>query len=313
MPAKKKLYVETKSMFKCNGEPIPQIKIEEFFKYLGRNFDYSGMKKCNVNTIIECLQNLRTAPVKPYQKLTVLKKYFMPRILHSMQYPGITNKTLNEVDNCIRKTVKGFLHIPSKTSSDFLYSKTKDGGLGLLSVKERIPIILYTRMKNLKIFNDPFTNAAITCPQDQKLERKLKKMMQDKEKKEVINRYQSGRLENSYSGNGLVQGNWDSASSYWIDNPPTFWTGFDYVNAIKLKCNMLPTIGTPYNPIEERRCRGGCEKVESLSHVLQNCPVTHWKRINRHDRICKIIKDWAVKKGFEVEVVAVDHNYCGHN
>lgn len=47
-------------------------------------------------------------------------------------------------------------------------------------------------------------------------------MIHGKEKKEMIDRYHAEKLENSYSGNGLAQGNWDSVSSYWIDNPPTF-------------------------------------------------------------------------------------------
>lgn len=120
--------------------------------------------------------------------------------------------------------------------------------------------------------------------------------MNGRETKELVDRYHPASLENSYSGNGLAQGNWSSISTYWIDNPPSFWTGFDYVNAVKLKCNMLLTKGLPSNPIDLRKCRGGCNRVESLCHVLQKWLVTHWKRIYRHDRICQLIKEGALRK-----------------
>lgn len=71
---------------------------------------------------------------------------------------------------------------------------------------------------------------------------------------------------------------------------------------MKLRANMLPTRGIPYVPAEQRRCRRGCDRAESLSHVLQKCPTTHYSRINRHNRVVQAIKNIAVRKGFEVSV-----------
>lgn len=121
--------------------------------------------------------------------------------------------------------------------------------------------------------------------------------------KKLIDRFHATNLEGSYSGNGLSQGNNITASTTWIDAPPRFWSGWDYMRTIKLKCNMLPPVVVPYNPPtqQQQKCRGGCLKIESLSHVLQQCPVTHWKRINRHDRICVIIKKAAETKHLVVE------------
>lgn len=77
VPSKKKLYVAC-DIFKCNGEFIPQIKIEDLFKYLGKNFRYMGIKNCKVKDIMSSLNNLLKAPLKPSQKLSLLKKYFSP-------------------------------------------------------------------------------------------------------------------------------------------------------------------------------------------------------------------------------------------
>lgn len=106
----------------------------------------------------------------------------------------------------------------------------------------------------------------------------------------------SEAFEQSYSGNGLRQGSAEANSSFWIDHPPQYWTDREYVQAIQLKGNTLPTIGIPSNPAHKSDCSAECKKTESLSHVLQKNAVTHWKRIKRHDII--VAKVRAEKRGF---------------
>ncbi|KAK9719184.1 hypothetical protein QE152_g22785 [Popillia japonica] len=145
-----------------------------------------------------------------------------------------------------------------------------------------------------------------------------------------INKEWGRKLQESYSGNGLrqgstsgvsgstsgVSGNWvrnppnfwsgtegstSGVSGNWVRNPPNFWSGTDFINAVKLRGNLLPTKGIPSNPPHERRCRAGCNKTESLSHVLQGCPLTHWHRIRRHDRVAGRLRQIAERKGWIVE------------
>lgn len=150
-------------------------------------------------------------------------------------------------------------------------------------------MILFGRFKNLIAKRDPFTDAALSCSCGGKIIEKVKKQMGTLQNKELIDRHHAIELDGSYSGNGLSQVNFCVASSSWIDTPPRFWSGRDYVQAMKLKCNMLPTAGVPYNPRHQQKCQGACTKIEFLSHVFQQCPATHWKRVIRHDRVCNII------------------------
>lgn len=55
--------------------------------------------------------------------------------------------------------------------------------------------------------------------------------------------------------------------------------------------------------MKDTDCRNAaCEGTrETLYHVLQRCPVTHYTRINRHDNICKIIKKSVEKSGYKCE------------
>ncbi|GLV40876.1 hypothetical protein CBL_08450 [Carabus blaptoides fortunei] len=158
VPAKKKLYYETDSMFKCNQAAIPQKSAGDLFKYLGKNFGGRGIQKLNSSEILKGLDNLQRAALKPQQKLVLLKFYFIPRLIHDLQYPGITARTLNAIDMRVRGVTKSMLHIPSRTTTHFLYAKVRDGGLGLLSLRERIPVIINNRLKNLRKKAGSLTN-----------------------------------------------------------------------------------------------------------------------------------------------------------
>ncbi|KAK9747505.1 hypothetical protein QE152_g5278 [Popillia japonica] len=56
------------------------------------------------------------------------------------------------------------------------------------------------------------------------------------------------KLQESYSGNGLRQGNTSGVSGDWLRNPPNFWSGADYIDAVRLRGNLLPTRGWLRNP-----------------------------------------------------------------
>lgn len=70
---------------------------------------------------------------------------------------------------------------------------------------------------------------------------------------------------------------------------------------VQLRANALPTRGIPSNPQDQRLCRGGCNRSESLSHVLQGCPVVHFERIRRHNEISHKVAEFCRHKHLEVE------------
>lgn len=88
---------------------------------------------------------------------------------------------------------------------------------------------------------------------------------------------------------GLQSVTESNASRRWITDRPKGWTGRDYVRALQLRSGNLPTAAIPSNPSDQRNCRAGCNKKETICHVLQDCPATHWPRIRRHNEITKKI------------------------
>lgn len=76
------------------------------------------------------------APLKPDEKLHLLKRYILSRLYQGLQTPTITQKVLEEADRIIRKAVRRILPLNVHTGSQFLCASIRDGGL-------RIPQIRY--------------------------------------------------------------------------------------------------------------------------------------------------------------------------
>lgn len=74
------------------------------------------------------------------------------------------------------------------------------------------------------------------------------------------------------------------------------------MRAVQLRTANLATKGLPYIPAGERKCRTGCDKIESLAHVLQACPTTHYERIKRHNSIVAKVARHCRRKGWTTEV-----------
>lgn len=86
-----------------------------------------------------------------------------------------------------------------------------------------------------------------------------------------------------------------------IDNPPHWWRGEDFIKAILLRFNMLPTKGGLHNRSRDISCRAGCARRETVCHILQACPATHHQRVKRHDRVVAKLNQIAIGKGLHVE------------
>lgn len=285
VPSKKKVYVDKNFTLKTNGEIIKSIDIGESFKYLGHKFDSQGMEKCQLRNLKEQLDRIMKAALKPQQKLQLVKFHLLPRYIASLQRPNIPQKTLNGADRIIRSAIRRILHLPKASANAILYTARKDGGMGIFHFKSMIPLIAISRWEKL-------TNI---CPTLRRMEGIMKHWIERYKRfipenpnpKNAIKLKFKGDLDSSISGNGLTQVAADAANYKFIDNPPRIWNGQEYIRAIHLRFNILPTKANVSNRSGDTRCRARCLKKETLSHVLQNCPLTHWARIRRHNEIVK--------------------------
>ncbi|KAF2893480.1 hypothetical protein ILUMI_12698 [Ignelater luminosus] len=292
-----------KSTFQISGELIKQVNTSDHFSYLGNTYGFAGVFKQNCEYIKTSLSNIHQSPLKPHQKLVVIRQYLMPRLIPHFQILNIDRKLLIYADKLIRQAVKRIAHCPVTIPNAFIHAPLREGGLGICSLLDSVPAILLQRLNNLAaIRNHSAIESTFGSRWGQALLERVERLfLRNGHTTKEVRAYWARNLQNSTSGNGLKQGSDFQYSSLWISDPPKYWSGRDYVKALQLRANVLPTVGTPYNKGEAARCRAGCDRTESLSHVLQGCPSTHWPRIRRHDHIVNIVADAARNKGWTVE------------
>jgi hypothetical protein len=300
VPRKKKLYIDTENKISIDGQYIEPIGPEQMMKYLGNQFSPFGMTTANNYELFEQLKLIRASPLKPHQKIYIIKHHLIPRYISAYQRPNITKKTLKEADKKIRKTVKEILHLFSHCHNSIFYTSQKDGGLGMFNFEERIPNIIFNRLEKLKIHDDLLKT---TIEMSENWINRIKRLCNNTAiNKETYKKQQGQKLQESFSGNGINHVKFHKACSSYIDRPPIYWNGHHYIKAMHLRWNLLPCVGVPSNPQAARRCRAGCLKQETLSHILQNCPLVHWKRIHRHNYVVKRLTEASRKKGWQVQV-----------
>lgn len=296
-PLEGKSVVRTRPIFRVKGRLVNVLGVLDSFRYLGHQYGARGLLKPSLTNLPTWLHNIGRAPLKPDQKFGLVRDFVIPRLLYTLQNSRINAKTLSEADRLIRSATKKFLHLHLHTADQHLYAAVRDGGLGLMPLRRRVPEVMMGRLRKALMSDDPSVSALGRIPVIANLLSRLQGLVGEVNSRE----WWRQRVRTGATSRGLEAACEDSASRQWLSSKPRGWTGGDFVRAIHLRAANLPTAGIPSNPPEQRWCRGGCGKVETLCHVLQACPVTHWERIGRHNFVATKISDHARRKGWRVE------------
>lgn len=287
----------TEPIFCINKRLLPMVNHLNSIKYLGHHFSTTGALKPSLAALPSWLLNLSRAKLKPSQKLNILKNYMIPRLYYALQTPKITAKTLKECDTLIRKSVKQILHLNHHTPNQYLHADVKDGGLGITNLRLVIPHVFLGRMEKLLNHSDETTKLLLRNPTTSSLRDRLRRIAPTG----TPAAFWREEVSNSTFSRGLEASIEDAASRSWLYQPPYGWSGGDFVRAVHLRTGNLATVGIMSNPPAQRTCRGCVQCNETICHVLQRCPVTHWPRIHRHNAIVKKIAKHSRGRGWRVE------------
>lgn len=217
-------------------------------------------------------------------------------LLYGLQNPKISSSFRCRQENQI--FTKKTLHLYVHTSDALFHAKLKDGGLGILEMREAIPRIFLGRLRALEARDeDEVLRIVMSGKTIQSLTGKLSSLAGEIPGQQV----RREEIKSMAYSKGLEHASQDASSRSWIQERPKGWTGRDYVRAVQLRTANLPTKAGPSNPSEERMCRGGCKVHETICHVVQSCPVTHGLRIERHNEIVKKIRKHCRTKNWAVE------------
>lgn len=141
--------VRTKPSFGIGEVWIPCVTNMVPFKYLGDMVDSSEIRGPTLPNLPIWIRNLTRSPLKPHQRLALLRDFIIPKLMYGLQTSRMTGKTLRDADRFIKASVKSFLHLAKTTPDQFLYPKLRDGELGIMDLWRDIPRIFRDRLLRL--------------------------------------------------------------------------------------------------------------------------------------------------------------------
>jgi hypothetical protein len=255
------------------------------------------------------LDRLTKAPLKPQQRLIILKTHLIPKLLHGLTLGNVSQGRLDQLDRQVRRAVRTWLKLPLDVPTAFFHASVSDGGLGIPSLLTGIPALTRAGVAEMEQSTLPAARAAF---QTQRLQKRLgwaRRVLSSLELPpeavaEDRRRYWAARLHASVDGRELRETSKCAASSRLIQTSSTGIPGRDFIQHVHTLRNALPTrVRTSRGTRREERnvrCRAGCNETETAAHVIQRCHRTHGGRIKRHDALVATLASTLRQKGWEV-------------
>ncbi|CAL7932962.1 unnamed protein product [Xylocopa violacea] len=303
VPHEKKTVVDAKTTFTLYGRKLPSLKRTDAWSYLGVPFTAEGRLNCNPTTRLEeALTSLTKAPLKPQQRLFGLRTMVIPGLYHLLALGSTKISILNRADKMVRAAVRKWLDLPHDTIKAYFHAKISDGGLGLPSYRWKIPLLRYHRLKALVLSHGAGTStpgALLESEMAAQL-RRLDDHGTRLSTTALVDKRWADALHDSFDGRALKDSVKTSHQHQWTGEGNRFLSGRDFINAVKLRINALPTRSrTSRGRRTDRQCRGGCTQPETLNHVLQICHRTSDARVRRHDALVAYVQRSLANQGYD--------------
>ena len=292
LPAQKSWVCNQTSSLRLGGVLIPALSVNETYKYLGLQVSATGVSPKVEEKLKEHLKQLTRAPLKPQQRLWILRIKVIPALYHQLVLGDPTRGYLKYLDNTIRHAVRRWTRLPHDLPIPAFYADPTDGGLGLDSMVLRVPTMKAKRLQNLMMSADPVVREVAKLDSFQ---REMRKWSRPVEFRGLLAATKPTRraalayhLHDSVDGRGLRHASLVPSAHEWVTSGTSLLDGHKFNAALGVRFNCLPTAlraarGRP-NANSSCDCCGPGQ-LESLSHQLQSCPRTHGSRVKRHDRI----------------------------
>ena len=87
----------------------------------------------------DLLTNVSKVPLRPQQKLFVMRVHLVPKVLHQLVLGEINNGQLLKMDHMMHNSVRRCLKLPRDTPIGFIHAKMCDGHLAVPSFCALVP------------------------------------------------------------------------------------------------------------------------------------------------------------------------------
>ena len=306
----KKWYCDDLHRFTVAGESIPVMSIAETYKYLGLRFGARGAYSDIREKLDSMLKHVTSAPLKPAQRLWILKHKLIPKLQYSLVLGETSKGYLRFVDCTIRSALRRWLKLPNDTSKAAFYADVRDGGLGILCFEHVIPSLKVRRFTTMSSSSDPIVRSVCSLPWFRKEMDKWKAptlhaglLTGTPQLRRQAFKHDLHKIK--VDGEGLRDSALVDGQHAWLEDcNELLMSGAKFSAAIGVRLGTLPTRarssrGRPGNGWCD--CCGSPVK-ENLYHVLQTCPRTHGPRIARHDRLLSEVCKMFTRLGYSTMV-----------
>ena len=107
------------------------------------------------------LSEIRKAPLKPYQRMEILRFYLIPKLTHSLTLGQVHWNTLKRLDTMIRQAVRAWLRLSNNTPTSYFHTSVLKGGIGVPCLSSTVPFL--KRSSLWKVAGQPGSSTAQCC------------------------------------------------------------------------------------------------------------------------------------------------------
>ncbi|KAJ3605135.1 hypothetical protein NHX12_027185 [Muraenolepis orangiensis] len=306
------------------GTDINMVKEGEMVKYLGIKISpLKGPYKPDVEAqILTMGLQITAANLKPTQRVEIFCSYAIPRSFYTAVNNSSNQTCLRNADSLIRRFIKDWLHLKPGTCNGILYSKHQDGGLAIPCLSKMVARCKAKRAFKLYHSDDKLVakvaRAVITPGKFGKLWRagggssqSLLVVQEDLTNVESVSyrgpecwraeEFRKWSRKNP-QGFGVCLYEKDKISNAWLRRVERAkWRESQFICAIQMRCNMLPTLELRFGPRGRiPLCRACGVTSETGSHIMGSCRETNLNRMERHNKLCSLLAQEGAKKKWEV-------------
>ncbi|CAB0034354.1 unnamed protein product [Trichogramma brassicae] len=172
----RKYKVLTEPQFTLNSGPINQLGSTDAFRYLGLSISPRGIAK-PTGYIKSELVRITNAPVRPQQRLKILRCFLIPRLYHQLVLSRTPMRMLRAIDKQVRVAVRKWLCLPKDTPLGYFHASCIDGGLRIPALKTASPGHIFTRFASLTESTSPLIRDVVDHPYNVSLIRWARAML----------------------------------------------------------------------------------------------------------------------------------------
>jgi hypothetical protein len=315
----KKWVCDPASFLSIDDKPVPALNINSLYKYLGIPIGAKGTYFTLYDKLKTQIDNVKRAPLKPQQRLYILKNNIIPGLLHQLVLADVNKTTLKKLDIVIRKFINFSLKLPNGLSMGTFYTPVRDGGLGVQRLEVAIPNMKKSRLLNLLSFEHPLSpvftdDSSFLASVNKATSSFVFKGVPLSSKEEAARAHRDDLLE-SVDGAGL---RFHPPFSFGcLLNNLSFspLRGRAFLDCVFVFFSSLPT------PVRKHRanidvnpmCETCINRPASLGHIMQECSRSFGQRVRRHNFLCNKLGTYLSTKHFNVifePVIKTLRSFC---